>query len=320
MKPFFLKTTILILISITALISSEKLFKWFLSSTSGGMISTEEQIDKSFNLALNNNYKTLIVGSSRIYRGVNPDKLTFSEAFNFGHDNDSYNQIFYKLLFLEKKKKAFNYLILGTDYFQFSIFSDTRNYVYRKYLDKKYLKDYKNYHWKDTDNKVNRWITIHFSNIFKFFTTRLKNIIIKKETYSYLTKKGQFVTQLKSDPRPINQGNNENDAILLQKKYFDKIFQFCKRKKITVFMVMPPARTEELKNISQSTLKLYDFFLDSTIKKQKGYYLNYAADQRFTGEDFADIAHLGKEGADKFSNILNQDIIIILEKIKNTKK
>ncbi len=319
MKPFFLKIAILTLISITALISSEKLFKWFLSSTSGGMLSTEEQINKSFHLALKNNYKTLVVGSSRIYRGVNPDKLTFSEAFNFGHDNDSYNQIFYKLIFLEKKKKQFNYLILGTDYFQFSIFSDTRNYVYRKYLDKKYLKDYKNYHWKDTDNKVNRWITIHFSNIFKFFTTRLKNIIIKKETYSYLTKKGQFVTQLKSDPRAINQ-DNENDAIQLQKKYFNKIFQFCKRKKITVFMVMPPTRAEELKNISPNTQNLYDFFLEKVIKEKKGYYLNYSADERFTGEDFADIAHLGKEGADKFSNILNQDITTILEKIKNTKK
>lgn len=313
MKVFFFKIIILILISTTALLSSERLFKWFLSSTSGGMLSTEEQIKKSFHLALKNNYKTLIVGSSRIYRGINPDKLTFSEAFNFGHDNDSYNQIFYKLLFLEKKKKKFNYLILGTDYLQFNIFSDTRNYVYRKYLDKKYLKDYNNYNCKDIDNKVNRWITIHFSNIFKFFTTRLKNITLKKKPYSYLTKKGQFITQLKSDPQSINQ-NNENDAIQLQKKYFNKIFQFCKRKKITMFIVMPPSRTEELKNISQSSLQLYDFFLDSTIKKQKEYYLNYSADQRFTEEDFADIAHLGKEGADKFSQILNQDITTILKK------
>ena len=53
--------------------------------------STKELVDFNFNHALENNYNLLILGNSRIYRGINPDKLSLS-AYNFAFDAEYSNQ------------------------------------------------------------------------------------------------------------------------------------------------------------------------------------------------------------------------------------
>ena len=66
--------------------------------------STKQQISTSFRNALKQDYDILILGNSRTYRGINPDLLAM-KCYNFSHDNDSYNQSYYKLLYLIKHHK-----------------------------------------------------------------------------------------------------------------------------------------------------------------------------------------------------------------------
>lgn len=60
-------------------------------------ISTSEQITRTFSSAEKTNYQMLIVGSSLLYRGINPDSITCIKSYNASHDNDSYNQFYYKI-------------------------------------------------------------------------------------------------------------------------------------------------------------------------------------------------------------------------------
>ena len=83
-------------------------------------------------------YDMVFMGNSRIYRGLNPDSFT-TKSYNFAHDNDSYNQIYYKLLFLTAQNKKIQIVLLGVDYFEYSVFSDSRNYEYSKIFNKSYL-------------------------------------------------------------------------------------------------------------------------------------------------------------------------------------
>ncbi|WP_461488949.1 hypothetical protein, partial [Pontibacter sp. HJ8] len=61
--------------------------------------TTKAQIEQSFENALRKDYDMLILGNSRIYRGINPEKFS-TNAYNFAHDDDSYNQMYYKLKYV----------------------------------------------------------------------------------------------------------------------------------------------------------------------------------------------------------------------------
>ena len=84
----------------------------------------------------------LFYGKFQNIQGNQPGLFTGVKAYNFSHDNDSYNQMYYKLLFLEKKDKKIDYLVIGTDYFQFSVYGDSRNYIYDRLFGLDYMKDY----------------------------------------------------------------------------------------------------------------------------------------------------------------------------------
>ena len=73
--------------------------------------------------------------------GVDPSVFK-SRVYNFSHVNDSYNQCFYKLDYLDRKDKLPKVVILIIDYFQFGVFSDSRNYAYQNYFPAEYLSDY----------------------------------------------------------------------------------------------------------------------------------------------------------------------------------
>ena len=69
-----------------------------------------EQLRVSFNNVLQNDFDLLLLGNSRVYRGVNPDKLSVS-SYNFSHDNDGFNQLYFKLEYLEKRNISYKRLL-----------------------------------------------------------------------------------------------------------------------------------------------------------------------------------------------------------------
>lgn len=258
----------------------------------------EEQIRISFDGVTSDYYETIALGNSRIYRGINPYKLD-SNAYNFSHDNDSFNQIYYKLLYLKKINKLPKEILMGVDYFQFSVFSDTRNHVYKKYFEGGYMKDYdldlntsfSNY-MTFTQNRINLWLE---------WIQGLKEY--NMEEVPYMTDRGQYV--LYGMAKENEKVTRESTVLPLQQKYFDKILEFCEDNNIKINMIMMPTRTNELESYSEETIKKFDDYFKSK-ENENVRYLNFARDSRFVLEDYQDKTHLNKEGADKFSEILNE--------------
>ena len=86
-------------------------------------LNTRKQILISFSNADSRQYNKMFLGNSRVYRGINPDKID-DHTYNFAHDNDTYNQCYYKLQHVLANGKKIDTLFLGADYFQFSIKSE----------------------------------------------------------------------------------------------------------------------------------------------------------------------------------------------------
>ena len=117
--------------------------------------NTRNQIEMSFKNALSSEASCWFLGNSRIYR-INPDMIENGHWYNFAHDNDSYNQMYYKLQYLLDNGCKVDTLVIGTDYFQFSVFSDSRNYVYDGLLGNDYLRDYNHFFLNEEFNNFKR--------------------------------------------------------------------------------------------------------------------------------------------------------------------
>jgi hypothetical protein len=146
--------------------------------------STATQINNSFKKSLSNTYDLLILGNSGTYRGLNPDMFEI-KAYNFSHDHDSYNQLYYKIKFLEKNNKKPKYIILGLDYFQFSFIGNTRNYIYSGLFADEYKNDYNN---NPVDLFLDKTNLLDFNRI-----TYLKCLFKKNQSANFQKENGQFI-------------------------------------------------------------------------------------------------------------------------------
>lgn len=253
--------------------------------------NTEKQINDSFKNLNSREFEMLILGNSRLYRGLNPDVFNI-DTFNFSHDNDTYNQLYYKLIYLNNHKKNIDFLILGVDYFQFGFQSDTRNYVYKKFLDEDYLKDYplKLY-------EINYFLSLlkpaKFLNLFNF------------ENKGFLKKNGQYVKH--GIAKKNNYAERNTERIGIQVKYFEKILEFCEKERIKIFLVMPPSRKNELNAYKKHEIKEFNSFI-KTFETSNLIYFNFSESPGFNMKDFTDITHLNESAANRFSRQLNDSI------------
>lgn len=263
--------------------------------------SVEKLIHQSFKNASSKNYDLLILGNSGTYRGINPDILSIP-SYNFSHDNDTYNQIYYKLVWLKRKNKKFKYLILGIDYFQFSYISDTRNYLYSPLFDVAYSKDYpiKNFMqlFFDRTNIKDMKRLKYLKNIF----TDKKEAIFQKENGQYIrpdkfAKERKFYTSIKRLP--------------IQEKYFKLILDICSKDSIEIFICMVPVRKKVMLNYTEKDIKEFNNYIAANVNSRI-YYLNYSTQPGWNAEDYTDMVHLNVKAADKYSKQLNDTVLKII--------
>lgn len=299
MRTFIVKTIIFLIPVIGYALLVVVFLPHLLKATNGP--STQLQIEYSFENAVAKDYEILILGNSRLYRGINPGVFNIN-TYNFSHDNDSFNQMYYKLEYLSKRNKEFKYLILGVDYFQFSFISDTRNYVYGALLGDDYLNDYEA-----------SLIKYKIKHIFDYLNPRLLFEVRPKESIPVIKENGQFIKQ--GQPEEDDFIQRDICRIEIQVRYFEKILDFCKSREIIVFLVMLPTRENELRSYKNYELcEFNDFLINQT--SDSVIFLNFCNDPNYKVSDFTDLTHLNERAADRFSSQLN-DTIIDLVKSKN---
>lgn len=283
--------------------------KFLLSKTYG--INTKGQIEKQFDCVEKNDFNGLVLGSSLMYRGINPDYLSFSKCYNFAHDNDSYNQFYSKLEYVMSKRHI-DYLILGVDYFNFSRLTSSRNLYYGRYLTDSYLNDY------DESNIITKqqtYIEYNIRNSFKPFIKASSQLLTShRNSLSLLKDNGQFTSPLKiAGVDEIGKKRESYKPLEIQLNNLQRITELCENNNIKLFLVFPPVREYFLDYPSKNVKNQLDSLFISYGKKRNIHFLNFSLDDRFTLPYYQDYIHLNVNGADKFSGIINNRILSIIE-------
>jgi hypothetical protein len=306
MKRFVLKVAFLGIIVTVLLLSVFTVGERLATKVFGP--NTKTQIEESFQNALTSCATNWILGNSRVYRGLNPDKMSKS-WYNFAHDNDSYNQMYYKLQFLLNNNRI-DTLIIGTDYFQFSVFSDTRNYVYDGLLGKEYIKDYNTWRLKEFYCNYKRLLITKQSS----FHSALLNVNSwlggGKKNLPYLRANGQYINDL-GNAKEDDYVARDSILLDIQKKYFKELLITCKNQNIDLYVLMMPVRDNELSCYNESFTNTFKDYIKSSLK-DAGYENHYIDMSNITEfkdyKMYTDITHFNSESADRYTKCFYKEL------------
>lgn len=265
----------------------------FLENAKGPTYQT--QIDRAFAQAVSRDYDMLFLGNSRIYRGLNPDRFAVS-SYNFGHNDDTYNHVFYKLKWLRDQGVSFRYLVLGVDFFQFSYMSRQRNQAYGKYLGEDYLADYEPQPWADVGLKI-RLITRGLNPKYMF---------LPNDGRTFLRDNGQYVKP--GEASPTDTAVRSATRLPLQVAYFEKVLEDCRKHKVKVFLCMLPVRPEERNCYREGEIDDFMQFIRGYLDSDVAL-IDYTLDPEYSLADYTDITHFNESAAERFSTQLNQDLL-----------
>ena len=265
-------------------------------------VNTEDQIRISFHNASTKKYNKLFLGNSRVYRGINPDFID-SHTYNFAHDNDTYNQCYYKLLYLINSGHKLDSLFLGADYFQFGIKSNTRNYVYDELFADGYYKDY-------DSNKCSERI----ANLKqKFFNNQLLlpkgllKMVLGGNIIGYIKNNGQYIYDSKASPN--DKVVRKTKILDLQVDYYNKIIDLCHSNNIQITVFTMPVRDGEMESYTNDYIAKIQSIIKAPLSIEDQYVDMTYLDEFRDYHDYTDITHLNSVAADRFSVYFRNNII-----------
>lgn len=257
-------------------------------------VNTREQIITSFKNAQARHYNKLFLGNSRVYRGINPDMID-DHTYNFAHDNDSFNQSYYKLLTIINQKHCIDTLFIGADYFQFSFKSNTRNYVYDKLLGKDYYSDYSKSFIKET---ISNYKQIFYNNQTLLLSS-VARYILGEKSKGFIKDNGQYIFDSEASPKDNVTRNTE--VLEFQKNYYEHIIDLCHNQGIQVTVFTMPVRDGELSSYTEQDIERVQSVITSPLNDQD-LYIDLTYDEGFRDyKDYTDITHLNSNAADRFT-------------------
>ncbi|CAN5391840.1 hypothetical protein BH10BAC5_BH10BAC5_11100 [soil metagenome] len=266
---------------------------------------TSEIITRQFNNAITHNSECYVLGNSRSFRGINPEKFSMS-TFNFSGNGESYDLMYYKLKFILEHNGKFKYLILGTDFFQFAFNSIDKNWNYGDYFGNEFRSKY------PSANRFYSYFTFMMgplqglNNTLGVFNSIRLYLLSKPVKVNRLKDNGQYLQEqrLSSDNMVERDDNKLSEQII----YFEKILQTCRENGVEVFITLLPAQSNELKLYENKKVKAdFDEFIKSYTNECVIYIDNFDLNI-FEEKDWLDVNHLTPSGADKYSSELNNEI------------
>ena len=268
------------------------------------------QVKSDYLEAHQNSIKTLLLGSSHILYGVNPEYLT-EDALNYGHVSQTIDidcDILHRYI---NNLEALETVVLRLSY--------TTLFEQLKHGDERWrIKDYELY----TDINLDATLKQHF----EMFTVKLKYNLERMYTYYILSENLEYITAqgwsenikheltetIEEQGAAIAERHTiNNDELYVENfKTLESIIQVCNEKGIRVILVSMPAYrsyVESLNHIQLERTIAVGEIMD--LKYNNCIYFNYMDDKRFGRQDFLDADHLNRLGAEKFSKVLDSILI-----------
>ena len=258
-------------------------------------------------------YKTLILGSSHSFFGINPDYLS-DPSFNAANVSQDFK---YDSYVLEKSLDALSEMeVVILPVSVFSLFQDMDSGIefWRKY----------NYSiWFGYDDiAIEQTFNIKTYSIL--FSAPSKTHLLESVVQNYITGNfeptwsksgwGTEFSDVATEKALIDSGKTA--AARHQKKpqlneqnlnYLREIVNICKERNLRLLMVTLPAYGTYRKYLNEERLNEIISIVNGLSNSSDNVkYLNYLNDDRFVKSDYRDADHLNHDGAKKFTRILNQ--------------
>lgn len=259
--------------------------------------------------------EVVFLGGSQTAKGVNPEKIDVT-SFNLGNNMQT---IFHDTSIISKKSQempklklvVFNLIlpildgdIRDTDAHELFYYYD--HYYHTGYQYKRDYLDLRAY------SKI---FMFGYSNSIRYL---LNDFTIEKNK-GYIIKSNGFMEI--SEDRDMKGSTPNTQEVMAEyskylkdenreknERYLDKAIEELKNKGIEVVFLITPT----MKSYSDLMEKNYLYTLEYLKKMKENYniqYFDYFKDSRFSEEDFLDISHLNRRGANRFSKMINEEII-----------
>ena len=255
--------------------------------------------------------KTLVLGSSHAFYGINPAYLgTYS--FSIANSAQSLNYDFFLLTKYASAYKCLNRVIMPLSYFTLTI-GDIEN-----------GKEW----WRAINYKVFFDCPYHsYFSKYNFFISSPEPFRTKLFKLFYDSKKSGcdslgfgYVDNHAIDPdlseAAVSSWVNTHTAknfsnVEKGKYYFYEIAKFCQTRNIQLVLISTPVWKTYYEKLDRQQLTLMkNFARELQIKYNVAYY-DYMTDNRFLPDDFSDCNHMSYTGAVKLSKILKEDLKLI---------
>lgn len=282
-----------------------------------GIFSLDDKIIWSQSLK-ENNFDYAVLGSSRIYTGLNIvllDSLKNLKGVNLGSDGASYAENYLILKQFFENKNIIRKIFIG-----FDIYSLNSKRSYSIPLHKRYFINY----WQDEDTRntikdystqteIFSWYVFPFTRYLKFnfhFSpyTLIKYFFVKKKILDksvFDSTNGSEFFDGEFKPSKYEYKIKTYNVEKLDLKYINKIISLCKKNNCNVSFVRPP-QYSKINQFQNGTKQIEDIIKELSNENEISIYdfkYTYMAnDSAF----FRDNTHLNYKGVKQFTNIFSE--------------
>lgn len=261
-----------------------------------------------------NSIQVLVLGSSEITYGVNPEYFSL-KGFNLSNISQSlYYDKRLVLKYIDKMPKL-QFVIINISYFTFGYqiidgIENWRDYYYTQF-------------WNINFPELNYFDLRRYSKIFLYTPelafsfikhTNTVNLINNLETNGYL-KIDTLNNNININNDLGRQRVNFHDYYYKESRYkenlndLESLVNELIKRKIKPVIVTPPVWRTYYKFADKSKLKRNHDVINTICNKYNCKYFDYFTDYRFNKRDFFDNDHLNFLGAKKFSMVINNEIL-----------
>lgn len=256
----------------------------------------------SYLIENSNNIKTLFLGNSHIYFGVNPEYFK-SKSFNLAHTSQSLDYDLALLKKYSKDLKKLENIIIPIDYFTLrsNLASGVESWRMKNYA----------IYYGITKSYKPKYLAEIFANKLSTNIERIASFCIYEENRINCNSLGWGMTyNSKGNKDLLLTGKTAADRHTLPDTalfasnliILDEIIAVAKAKKCKIFFVMCPVYSTYVKNIDQEQLKETKMVVDQLLKAHNNVkFFDLLTDPTFIKEDFYDADHLNEIGAKKFT-------------------
>ncbi len=256
-------------------------------------------------------YQTVLLGDSRVYRGIDPEALSLP-AYNYGYDDDSLNYVYFKLSELIREKKPIHYAVIGLSYVSLRYLNYDRYWLYRAIFDDREFSsaiERPGFAFSFADLFVERRIEGRglYRNVLLQLATR--RAPPGADPRFELRDSGYLRSSLPGDPDAplIDHDFYGRDPEV--EVYLQRIIDLCRAHSIQPFLIVPPERAIERTQYSETERAEFLRVVHSYADPLSVPVFDHGTDEKFGDRDFYDASHLIHDAVVRFTRAIDREML-----------